>query len=142
MITVKLCHNVQLVLDQEQKQIFSSKTGRLNVCTRPVWWVKTLSLSKWESRYLATPHINWTFMGRRSEKSVRKLITLFVAPLAPFPRAMCINRQLLILWLNCDFWGYFPSRNCCCCYIRNGFEPIASLCFSRDCVSNGSNPDS
>ena len=108
MITVKLCHNVQLVLDQEQKQIFSSKTGRLNVCTRPVWWVKTLSLSKWESRYLATPHINWTFMGRRSEKSVRKLITLFVDPLAPFPRAMCINRQLLILWL----WFFVVFVHC------------------------------
>ena len=93
MITVKLCHNVQLVLDQEQKQIFSSKTGRLNVCTRPVWWVKTLSLSL-NGRAATWLHYNWTFMGRRFEKSVRKLMTLFVVPLAPSPYASTDNYQL------------------------------------------------
>ena len=73
MITVKLCHKVQLILDQKQKHIFSFKTGRLNV--QDLSGGSRLSLCNWESRYLATAHINWTFMGRRSEKSVRKLWT-------------------------------------------------------------------
>ena len=114
MITVKLCHNVQLVLDQEQKQIFSSKTGRLNVCTRPVWWVKTLSLSKWESRYLATLQLD--FYGTPFREKRKEANDIVCSPFSPLP--LCINRQLSIVWLNCDFLGYFPLRNCCCCYIR------------------------
>ena len=67
-ITVKLCHKVQLILDQEQMHIFSSKTGRLNV--QDLSGGSRLSLSKWESRYLATPHINRTFKGHRPEKTI------------------------------------------------------------------------
>ena len=72
---------LQLILDQEQKHIFTSKTGRLNV--QDLSGGSRLSLSEWESRYLAALHINRTFKKRRPKKSGWKLRTLSVDPLGP-----------------------------------------------------------